>query len=81
MPPVFVLETLDERGEWIDWARCPADAFMRTDDGAYLCTSGSSGLWLRCVRQDGAVLYCVDGGGSPFTYRLCPYPSARYSPR
>jgi hypothetical protein len=33
---------------------------------------------IRCLRQDGTVLYCIDGGGLPYTYRLVPFPGGGY---
>ena len=81
MPTAFVLETLTRSGEWIDHGLYRADQFTVNEDGSYLCSGdGGSPLFLRCVRQDGDVIYVVDGGGEPYTYRLVPFPSDRYQP-
>jgi hypothetical protein len=79
MPDNFVLECLTDTGGWIDWAKCRAIDFARCDDGAYVCTGhAGSPIWIRCLRQDGTVLYCIDGGGLPYTYRLVPFPGGGY---
>jgi hypothetical protein len=80
MPDEFVLEVPDGHGGWIDWGLYRARDFERQPDGAYLCASEGSPLWLRCQRQHGDLIDVVDGGGDRFTYRLAPYPSSRYSP-
>lgn len=79
MPERFVLECLTETGTWIDWGLYDAKAFERRDDGTYVSGSDSSPLFLRCLRQDGCVIYVVDGAGDPYTYRLVPFPSGGYS--
>ena len=76
----FVLEVLTAAGDWIDWGLYDADDFVRGEDGAYLCQGEGSPLWLRCRRQDGNILYVVDGGGDPYVYRMVPFPGARDSP-
>lgn len=68
-------------GEWVDWGLYRAEEFERQEDGAYLCAAEGSPLWLRCLRQDGSVIYVIDGGGDPFTYRLAPFPSEKYPGR
>jgi hypothetical protein len=80
MPDEFVLEALTATGDWIDWAKCRASEFERLDDGAYVCQGEGSPIWLRCLRQDGSILYVVDGAGDPYTYRLVPFPGERYQP-
>lgn len=81
MPERFVLECLNADGEWIDWAACVARDFERVEGGAYVCSGhGGSPIWLRCLRQEGSVIYVLDGGGDPYTYRLHPFPSERYKP-
>lgn len=81
MPDAFVLEALTAEGEWIDQGLYGPDQFGREHDGTYVCAGhGGSPLYLRCLRQDGMVIYVLDGGGDPFTYRLYPFPSARYEP-
>ena len=81
MPDEFVLESLDAEGSWIDAGRFRSGDFDRLEDGTYVCSTGAgTPLWLRCVRQDGSVIYVVDGEGNPYTYRLHPFPSDRYRP-
>lgn len=36
-------------------------------------------MFIRCLRQDGSVVYVVDGGGDPYTYRLVPFPGGGYT--
>lgn len=73
MPGHFALETLSPQGEWVLHGIFAADMFDRGDDGSYVCTGhGGSPLYLRCLRQNGSVVYVLDGGGDPFTYRLVP---------
>ncbi len=79
MPEEFVLECLTADGSWIDWGLYRAEEFERQEDGAYLNAMDGSPLWLRCLRQDGSVIYVIDGGGDPFTYRLVPFPGGGYS--
>jgi len=31
-------------------------------------------MFIRCLRQEGKVIYIVDGAGDPFTCRLVPLP-------
>ena len=78
MPDRFVLEVLTDEGEWIDSGLYAAADFAVSDDGAYVCQGAGSPMWLRCLRQDNAVVYVVDGGGDPYVYRLVPFPSDRY---
>ncbi len=69
----FVLECLTDTGAWIEWGHYASSSFDRLDDGTYLCSGhGGSPLYLRCLRQEGDVIYAVDGGGDPFTYRMRP---------
>ena len=35
-------------------------------------------LFLRCLRQDGLVVYTEDGPGDPYTYRLVALPDDAY---
>lgn len=74
MPEQFILECLTSEGEWIDHGVYDAMAFERTQEGAYLCSGSGSPMYLRCVRQDGCVLYVLDGGFQPYTYRMVPFP-------
>ncbi len=80
MPNQFVLGCLDTHGEWIDWGLYRAAEFERQEDGAYLNAAVGSPVWIRCLRQDGSVIYVVDSGGDPYTYRLHAFPSDRYEP-
>ncbi len=71
MPARFDLECLDGDGAWTHWGRYEARLFDRLDDGSYLCAGhGGSPTYLRCLRQDGQVIYVLDGSGEPFTYRV-----------
>jgi hypothetical protein len=70
MPDRFVLECLTETGDWIAWGHYTADDFDRDHDGTYVGRTDGSPLYLRCLRQDGIVIYVEDGGGDPFTYRM-----------
>ncbi len=79
MPEVFVLECLTSAGEWIDWGRYAARAFTREEDGTYIAQGAGSRLLLRCLRQDGCLIYVVDGAGDPHTYRLVAFPGGGYS--
>jgi hypothetical protein len=75
MPEAFELETPTESGEWIVWGGYEAWMFDRLDDGTYVCAGhGGSPLFLRCLRQRGAVIDVIDGTGTSFTYRLTPVP-------
>lgn len=73
MPDRFVLECLTRDGSWIDFGAFESSLFERGDDGTYVCAGhGGSPIFIRCVRQDGSVIYVLDGRGQPFTYRLVP---------
>lgn len=75
MPEQFVLECLTGTGSWSESGRFPAELFAREDDGSYVCSGhGGSPVLLRCLRQDGDVIYVVDGAGDPYTYRLVQTP-------
>jgi hypothetical protein len=63
---------LTDTGAWIDWGRYDADVFRQDDDGTYVSSGDGSPLYLRCQRQDGRVIYVLDGAGDPYTYRLVP---------
>lgn len=68
-------------GSWIDWGLFDASTFDRDPTGAYLSAGhGGSPLVLRCLRQDGSILYVVDGAADPFVYRLVPFPGGGYQP-
>lgn len=79
MPERFVLECLTGTGAWIDSGLYHAEAFQRDADGTYVFAGDGSPLYLRCLRQDGCVIYVVDGAGDPYTYRLVPFPGGGYS--
>lgn len=82
MPPRFVLECLTPDGSWIDWGLYEAATFDREADGTYVSATGvGSPMFIRCLRQDGPVVYVVDGAGEPFTYRLVAFPGGGYSER
>ena len=53
-------------------ASCRARDFERLDDGAYIYSGGSSGLWIRCVECHSDHFIHVDGGGDRHRYRLVP---------
>lgn len=79
MPERFVLEFLTDDGSWMDHGLFESATFVRDRDGSYVAATGGSPMILRCLRQDGAVVYAVDGGGEPYTYRLVPFPGGGYS--
>jgi len=82
MPPRFVLECLTPDGSWIDWGLYEAATFDREADGTYVSATGvGSPMFIRCLRQDGSVVYVVDGAGEPFTYRLVAFPGGGNSER
>lgn len=74
MPSEFGLECLNRDGSWVLHGIFRAEEFDRQPDGAYLNAKEGLPTWLRCLRQDGQIVYSVDGGGDPHTYRLCPAP-------
>jgi hypothetical protein len=74
MPEPFALEFQAEDGEWMNEAICRADHFDRLDDGSYICSEFSSGLWIRCIAHHDGWFEHVDGGGDVFRYRLVPLP-------
>ena len=78
MPERFVLECLTSDGEWLDHGLFQADEFERQADGAYLNAKDGSPMWLRCLGQDGRIVYSVDGGGGPHAYRLVSFPGGGY---
>src|SRR4051794_18378364 len=79
MPEHVILETQSSTGEWVDHGRFARKAFERLADGTYVCSGHGGPLFLRCLRQDGSVIYVVDGGGQPFAYKLVPFPSGKYA--
>lgn len=72
-PERFVLEFLTADGTWMEHGQFEAGAHARDTDGTYVSATGvGSPMYLRCLRQDGSVVYVVDGGGDPYVYRLLP---------
>jgi hypothetical protein len=77
LPTRFALSSLGDDGAWTAWGEFRAADFSRLDDGSYLCSGyGGSPVYLRCTRQEGSVIECIDGGGELHTYRLEPCPPA-----
>jgi transcriptional regulator with XRE-family HTH domain len=71
MPERFVLEAEQDDGTLVDHGLYRADDFTRTHDGAYVNAGhGGSPIWLRCIRQSGAWIVCLDGSGARIRYRL-----------
>lgn len=71
MPERFVLETQHDGGTLVDQGLYRADDFTRTYDGSYVNAGhGGSPIWLRCIRQSGAWIVCLDGSGARIRYRL-----------
>jgi hypothetical protein len=64
MPEHFLLEVRADDGSWMEEARCLRSEFDRLPDGAYICSSGSSGTWIRCVEYLDQGFVHVDGGGN-----------------
>lgn len=75
MPERFVLQFKDG-GTWIDEAICLRRRFERLNDGSYICSEFSSGLWIRCIAHHDDHFEHVDGGGTVHRYRLMPLPEA-----
>lgn len=74
MPERFELQFLHEDGTWWGEAICLRRRFERLEDGSYICSEFSSGLWIRCVEQHPDHFIHVDGGGERFRYRLVALP-------
>lgn len=71
MPERFVLEVEQNNGTLVDHGVYRADDFTRTYDGSYVNAGhGGSPIWLRCIRQRGAWIVCLDGSGARIRYRL-----------
>jgi transcriptional regulator with XRE-family HTH domain len=71
MPARFVLEAEQDDGSVVDQGLYRAEDFTRTYDGAYVNAGhGGSPLWLRCLRQSGAWIVCLDGSGARTRYRM-----------
>ena len=74
MPERFLLQFQLEDGSWMDEAVCLRRRFERLDNGSYICSEFSSGLWIRCIADHGDHFEHVDGGGKVHRYRLVPRP-------
>lgn len=74
LPSRFILECLTPDGSWSEWGMYEANAFDRGLDGTYLYSGVGSPVYIRCLRQDGSVVYAADGAGDPYTYRLVAVP-------
>jgi hypothetical protein len=74
MPERFLLQFQLENGSWMDEAICLRRRFERLDDGSYICSEFSSGLWIRCIADHGDHFEHVDGGGEVHRYRLVELP-------
>jgi hypothetical protein len=70
MPDRFELQVQLDDGEWLTEAVAAAADFYRLQDGSYICSSGASGLWIRCIECHEDYFIHVDGGGDRFRYRL-----------
>ena len=47
MPERFLLQFMTEDGSWMDEAIGLRRRFERLEDGSYICSEFSSGLWIR----------------------------------
>lgn len=74
MPERFLLQFMTEDGSWMDEAICLRRRFERLEDGSYICSEFSSGLWIRCIADHDGSFDHVDGGGKLHRYRLLPLP-------
>src|SRR5512139_2791662 len=74
MPDRFELQVQAEHGDWIGEAICLRRRFERLEDGSYICSEFSSGLWIRCIAHHDGYFEHVDGGGEGVVhrYRLVP---------
>jgi hypothetical protein len=72
MPERFLLQFQLGDGSWMDEAVCLRRRFERLDNGSYICSEFSSGLWLRCIADHADHFEHVDGGGKVHRYRLRP---------
>ena len=77
MPPRFDLEVECADGVWRAEARCSAGDFERLADGSYLCSSGASGFWLRCVSERADHFCHLAGDGTLHRYRVVELPTFR----
>src|SRR4051794_41882799 len=69
-PARFALEVQLDNGVWITEVTATPNDFDRLADGSYICSSGASGLWVRCIEDRGEHFIHVDGSGERFRYRL-----------
>jgi hypothetical protein len=74
MPGRFALEFQTDDGEWMTEAVCVADQFERLDDGSYICSRFSSGLWVRCVKRRATTSSTSMGPVSTFATASSPSP-------
>ena len=76
MPERFLLQFMTEDESWMDEAICLRRRFERLEDGSYICSEFSSGLWIRCIAHHVGYFEHVDGGGEGqvHRYRLLPLP-------
>jgi hypothetical protein len=74
LPDRFVIESRDDRGDWIDWAPYRAEACGLREDGSYECHGEGSPTILRCIGYGPGYFLHVDqgGDGDVFAYRLVP---------
>ena len=72
MPERFLLQFRLYVGSWMDEAICLRRRFERLDNGRYICSEFSSGLWIRCIAAHGYHFEHVVGGGNVHRYRLLP---------
>jgi len=78
LPERFVLETLTERGTWLEYGVYFAKDWKRFNDGSYGCGGlGWSPTYIRCVAHYGDHFEHVDGTGKHFRYRIRSVPMPR----
>jgi hypothetical protein len=61
MPERFLLQFQLKDGSWMDEAVCLRRRLERLDNGSYICSEFSSGLWIRCIADHGDHFEHVDG--------------------
>lgn len=75
LPEHFVLETLTEHGNWLEYGVYFAKDWKRFDDGSYGWGGlGWSPTYIRCVAHHGDHFEHVDGTGRHFRYRIRAVP-------
>jgi hypothetical protein len=70
LPARFALEFQRDDGTWMQEAVCAAARFEHLEDGSYICSDFSSGLWIRCTELHADHFLHVDGTGVEHRYRL-----------